>query len=109
MKILLKWAMPVLVTILLITGSAFGFGMNITIYDQRGVNYEDGETEPGMINNQSWDLEAFYLDWTTLSIVGGFDFVGGVPGYKDYQSGDIRLFEITVNPMPSGKLLCPAA
>jgi hypothetical protein len=66
---------------------------NITIYDKNGYSGvgqggEDQETEPGMINNQSWDLEAFLLEGTTLSIVGGYDFVNGVAGYN-YSSGDI--------------------
>ncbi len=55
---------------------------NITIWDGTGAEIsgqggEDQETEPGMINNQSWDLEGFFLDGTKLSIVGGYDFLGG--------------------------------
>jgi hypothetical protein len=67
------------------------FGTNITIWDNRGVGsignpMEDGETEPGMINNQSWDMEGFFLKGTTLTMVGGFDFVNGNEGMS---SGDI--------------------
>ncbi|MBW1764142.1 MAG: PEP-CTERM sorting domain-containing protein [Deltaproteobacteria bacterium] len=80
----------------LLTGISLAdsFGTNITIYDENGYTGigqggEDKETEPGMINNQSWDLEGFFLDGTTLTMVGGFDFVNGVPRYPDYTSGDI--------------------
>ncbi len=82
--------------VLLGAGGAFGydFGTDITIWDGRGVGssgnpMEDNETEPGMINTQSWDLEGFYLNDTTLTMVGGFDFVNGVSGYEAYTSGDI--------------------
>lgn len=72
------------------------FGTNITIYDNRkdttssnswysGEN-EDQEVEPEMVNKQSWDLEGFFLNGTTLTMVGGFDFVNGNSGYT---SGDI--------------------
>jgi hypothetical protein len=62
------------------------YGTNITIYDRASLpapvpaigGYEDGETEPGMINNQSWDLEAFKQSGKTLSIIGGFDFKTGL-------------------------------
>ena len=79
--------------VFLMAGSAFALGMNITIYDNRGytgsaTGGEDQETEPGMINNQSWDLEGFFLEGTTLTMVGGWDFVNGVTGYT-YESGDI--------------------
>ncbi len=66
--------------------------INITIWDGNGdgenVLYggEDGETEPGMINSQIWDLEAFLLTGTMLTMVGGYDFKNGVGGYT---SGDI--------------------
>ena len=82
--------------VLLGAGGTFGydFGTDITIWDGRGVGspgnpMEDNETEPGMINTQAWDLEGFYLNGTTLTMVGGFDFVGGVSGYSEYTSGDI--------------------
>lgn len=38
---------------------------------------EDQEVETGMVNNQSWDLEAFLLTGNTLSIVGGWNFIAG--------------------------------
>jgi len=72
---------------------ALNLGTNFTIYDKDGYNgvgvgYEDQETEPGTINNQTWDLEAIFWDraTSTLSILGGFDFKNGNGGFA---SGDI--------------------
>jgi len=66
---------------------------NITIYDGRGgfvngIGGEVDETEPGMINSPGWDLQAFMLDGSILSMGGGYDFVGG---YGGMASGDIFL------------------
>lgn len=72
--------------------------INITIKD--GKNYggsswynttnEDQEVEPGMIANQNWDLEAFMLDGSDLSVVGGFNFQNGyLYGGRTYLAGDI--------------------
>jgi hypothetical protein len=70
---------------------------DITIFDNRNdastnswyqTTAENQEVEPGMIYNQSWDLEAFLLNGTTLSMVGGYDFV---KGYSGTASGDIFL------------------
>ena len=69
---------------------------NITIFDGRsqypgtgwyGTN-ENDEVEPGMVANQFWDLEAFELEGTILSMGGGYNFVGG---YGGTTSGDIFL------------------
>jgi hypothetical protein len=71
------------------------FASNITIYDNRKNNSsntwynnmnEDQEVEPGMVANQSWDLEGFFLDGNILSMVGGYNFRYGNSGY---MSGDI--------------------
>jgi len=64
------------------------FASNITIYDGKGGSgeNEDGETEPGMVNNQHWDQEAFFYVGTELSVLSGFDFVDG---YGGYYAGDI--------------------
>ncbi len=68
------------------------FAYNITVYDQRSTDTawygegEDQEVEPGMVTGQEWDLEAFLLDGTSLSMVGGFNFVNG---YDNRHSGDI--------------------
>jgi len=71
---------------------AYDFGTNITISDQNYTNQswhqdqEDEEVEPGMQHGQIWDLEGFFLDGDSLSIVGGYDFVNGHSGYL---SGDL--------------------
>ena len=73
---------------------ALSLGTNITIWDGsgagEGVLYggEDGEVEPGCVDNQSWDLEGFFLKGTTLTMVGGFDFADST---QTYPSGDIFL------------------
>lgn len=53
--------------------------------DPRGIA-EDNETEPGTAIGQEWDLEAFHLNGTTLSVIGGFNFM---TGEGTYASGDI--------------------
>jgi hypothetical protein len=86
-----------IVTLLGLTATSNADPVNITVYDGTedsthiGVNQgrEDEETEPGMIVDQVWDLEGFFLDGSTLSMIGGFDFNNGVPGYANYTSGDI--------------------
>ena len=63
-----KISLFIILAFFLISGNAWGLpitGTNITIYDNRGykgsgVGGEDQETEPGMINNQYWDLEMFW-------------------------------------------------
>jgi hypothetical protein len=61
------------------------YGTDVTIYDQAPVDNvnkllparEDGETEPGCINNQSWDLEGYQQSTKILTVIGGFDFASG--------------------------------
>lgn len=68
---------------------ALDFGLEITISDNNPDNTtlnEDDEVEPGMVPSQIWDLEGFFLNGSTLTMVGGFDFVIGAQGYT---SGDI--------------------
>lgn len=75
-------------------GTAFAtpFGTEITIYDGKhsGTDWwgahEDQETEPGMIGSQDWDLEGFFLNGSSLSLVGGYNFKDGLSGFN---SGDI--------------------
>lgn len=88
---------PLILAMLLTAGNAFAtdFGTDITIYDGTGTGTgyygteEDNEVELGNIANQSWDLEGFFLKGTTLTLVGGFDFVNGVkdPYFPDYSAG----------------------
>jgi hypothetical protein len=79
---------------------AFNFdpANNITIWDKMGEGtgwhgaQEDNEVEPPDVAGQEWDLEAFFLAGTELTMVGGFDFVSGEDDpYRDrhYYSGDI--------------------
>ena len=79
--------LAVLFLVLFLYGGS-AFAVNITIWDGVGVTNEDGETEPGMVNNQTWDLEGFFLNGTELTMVGGYDFAAGQSGFT---SGDIFL------------------
>lgn len=84
--------------------SSAGALSNVTIADEianntfgggaTGVGGEDQEVEHGMVNNQSWDLEAFIWDATSqkLTIVGGYNFKNGNDGWK---SGDLFLADST--------------
>ena len=74
---------------------AFNVSDNITIPDlmadsggseSSGQAGEDNETEWNTVANQYWDLEAFFLEGSKLSMVGGFNFKDGFGGYA---SGDI--------------------
>ena len=80
-----------------LTGIAFSNPITdanqITIYDGNcaGSNSwysqsENNEVEPGMVTNQSWDLEGFFLENTSLYMVGGYDFKNGNGAFT---SGDI--------------------
>ncbi len=71
---------------------------NITISDNNYTgsdwysNREDNETEssPNTIRTQQWDLEAMYLNGTTHTLLGGYDFKNGVThNSRNYSSGDI--------------------
>jgi hypothetical protein len=64
----------------------------ITIYDGDGSGsgfaQEDQETEPGTVNDQSWDLESFISYGTSqIGIIGGYDFFNNLGG--DRRPGDI--------------------
>jgi hypothetical protein len=78
------------------------FGTNITIPDLNGnpgigVGGEDNETEPGTVQTQAWDLEAFFLKNNNLSVIGGFDYANGVLHNNfNYDLGDIFL-DVTGN------------
>lgn len=64
----------------------FAMAGDITIYDGMGSAVENNEVEPNCVQLQKWDLEAFYLKGSQLYLVGGFDFINGVEGFK---SGDL--------------------
>ena len=99
MKIYQKILISLILATLLLAGNALALdlGANITIWDNRGYTGggqggEDQEAEPGMINEQQWDLEGFFLKDSTLTMVGGFDFRDGEyyqPHDHRYTSGDI--------------------
>lgn len=93
MNRLLKLLVVPFLILFLFAGGAMA--TNITIYDGNGYygtgqGWEDGETEPNMVNSQIWDLEAFFLEGTTLTMVGGYNFESGEDGsYRSFNSGDI--------------------
>lgn len=71
-------------------------GIDITIKDNNPgsrvvtPSEEDNEVEPGDQPGQKWDLEAMYLDNTTLTLIGGYNFVDGESGNGNlFASGDI--------------------
>jgi hypothetical protein len=89
------------ITTLILISLSNAFAGSITIFDNRTSGTatntwynqgnspgEDQEVEPGMIANQYWDLEAFFLNGNMLSMVGGFNFQYG---YSGLYSGDIFL------------------
>jgi hypothetical protein len=53
-----------------------------------GIGAEDNETEVGTISGQQWDMEAFVLNGTQLSIVAGFDLLNGVQAHN-ISAGDL--------------------
>jgi len=72
---------------------ALELGNNITIEDKVYSSVtgwygqqEDQEVEPGCIASQIWDLEGFFINNNTLTMVGGYDFKDGHDGM---MSGDI--------------------
>jgi len=103
-RILLSAGVVAAFSLTVMAGSAFAstLGQNITIPDEwtsaanpwYSPQNEDQEVEPGTLTGQNWDLEGFFFDVPTgpgpaaLSMVGGFDFVNGVPGHEA-ASGDI--------------------
>jgi hypothetical protein len=92
--------------------SAFAAPVNITVFDGEGSGTgwygtnEDQEVSNGCVTGQQWDLEAFKLDGSSLSLVGGYNFKNGEvdPYYSldprnrlpRYNSGDIFI-DVTGN------------
>lgn len=65
-------------------GSAYAtpYGTEITKFDGyapngSGAAKEDNEAESGMVQSQAWDLEGFFLNGKSLTIVGGYNFYTG--------------------------------
>ncbi len=70
---------------------ALNLGTNIAINDEvlpDGVGQcgEDQENEWNCVWDQAWDLEGFFLEGATLTMVGGYHFQEGQGGYS---SGEI--------------------
>ncbi len=94
MKDVMKIFVLMFLALFLYSGFSFALtlGDEITVYDGSGSQkYEDDEVEPSMNTNYSkWDLEGFFLDNTTLSMVGEYDFIKGAYGSgRTFTSGDI--------------------
>jgi hypothetical protein len=125
-KKLIYSAFLLVVATLVFTGPAVALSNNITIYDgydqssswYQGSNtgQEDQEVEPYMVGHQKWDLEAFVLDGSSLSMIGGYDFANGesgndsanLYGFKDglFTSGDIFIDidrDVQYGPTAAGK------
>jgi len=92
-------AVGIMASLSLVAGGAFAgtLGSNITIPDESFSSpsgwygqQEDQEVEPHCITGQAWDLEGtFFNDVSSnLSLVGGFDFVNGIPAHR-VSSGDL--------------------
>jgi hypothetical protein len=87
--------------VLTVTGvTSFALPINITTYDGEGSGTgwygtnEDQEVSNGCVTGQNWDVEAFVLDGTKLSLFGGYNFVTGErDNYRNltFTSGDIFL------------------
>jgi hypothetical protein len=76
----------------LVVGSSPAWALNITVNDKLGIGGsgqggEYRETEPGTINSQIWDNEAFVVKGNKLVLVSGFNFKTGV-----YDSGSRQTF-----------------
>jgi hypothetical protein len=90
-----KFTSAAAVGILSILTAQSASAIDITIFDKvpgnswgsdsRGI-FEDDETEPNTQTGQKWDLEAFHLSGSSLSVIGGFNFVSG---QDSFACGDI--------------------
>ncbi len=85
--------------LLLLTGTVYATNITIPDLNSRSISKydkdyntwwdrtnEDQEVEPGMVNTQQWDLEGFFTEGTSLTLIGGYNFQNGLEGY---DSGDI--------------------
>lgn len=110
--------LAVVTVIIGMAGAAYALPVDITIPDKmsQGVGWwgphEDQEVEPGCVEGQMWDLEAFILDHDSsmLAMVGGFDFAnGGVYGSHTFTSGDIFINYNDLNVPTYGEDVAPRA
>ena len=84
-----------------VSARAISLGTDITIADNdtnaSNIHWdtgtdpgEDEEIEPGSSWSQQWDLENMFVNASTLTLVGGYDFENGVTsGTRNYTTGDI--------------------
>ena len=101
MKTKLNFLLVVALGGLILSGNVLAYtldlGTQITIDDKNEAsglwyttpaapNVDDQEVEPGMVRNQVWDLEGFFLKGSELSLSGGYNFEDGEAGF---MSGDI--------------------
>lgn len=96
--------------------SAFALNLstltNITVWDGEGTPgvwpHENNETEPGMVNNQTWDLEGMFFKDGVLTLVGGWNFRAGLAGggaasagaNNWFESGDVFIANTSLPPNP---------
>lgn len=91
----MRTALTVLVFMMIaIITAGNALATDITIYDGSSTAQtgwygmqEDQEVEPGCVPTQAWDLEAFFLTDTTLTMAGGYNFIS----YGGFDSGDLFL------------------
>ena len=87
-----RTAMVATAVLALVVGGSPAWALNITVSDKlgnggSGQGGEFRETEPGTINSQIWDNEAFVVKGNKLVLVSGFNFKTGV-----YDSGSRQTF-----------------
>jgi len=85
---------------------ALTLGTNITTNDDGSSNndniwygpHEDQEVEHNNVGTQEWDLEGFFLNGKTLTLVGGYNFQNGVDvDYKTYDDKNIGSGDLFFN------------
>lgn len=94
----LKILIITMIAIFITAGNALA--TNITIYDGSSSaetgwygKLEDQEVEPNCVKDQAWDLEAFFLTDSTLTMVGGYNFIS----YGGFDSGDLFIDTSGIN------------
>lgn len=96
-----RWIQGTLILVLVMSGFIYADFINITVADGKsswsswykdkkyGYKVEDNEVEPGNYTGQAWDMEAFFLEGTELSMMGGFNLESGT--YGGFDAGDVFL------------------